>query len=515
MANSNAFESYLNGSSSVNQRRTLQTNEREEYQKILQSMKEEDMSTYQVHELFSRGEFGSHKNQSTPQGNRSGGVNHSGSLDENTPLLRKSSNAAPGGGPIDTKQIQADYLALIVDGDTLMAILGDKINELLFLSVARICKAVIACRVSPQQKRLLCRLVDKTFQPRPVTLAIGDGANDVAMIQEAQIGIGISGKEGRQAVNSADFAIAQFSYLKRLLMVHGRLNYRRTSKLIRFTFYKNIIAALVIFFFTFYSGYSGGSLFEDNVFMMYNVALAAPSVALGIFDRDRSISELLTDPSHYAVGRKRMDLNSITIIIDAIAAVIDALILYYIPHYVYETTRDIWSSHGYTAGIWVFGTTVYLTMILAMFMRYTYIASTWTYITHVFFWTSLAAFFVYILIYQYMYFISYIFYGVANEMLGSSLFWSILAIVLAIMHMSQSLHVTVLASLQRYREHVATLDTRILASSSSSANDAEHNAKYFIGIQAMNTWLRDLPIKVKQSLGLESTPSSQTENTSV
>ncbi len=72
------------------------------------------------------------------------------------------------------------------------------------------------------------------------TLAIGDGENDVSMIQAAHIGVGISGLEGMQAARNADFAISQFRYLKRLLLVHGAWNYNRLSKVIFFVFYKNI-----------------------------------------------------------------------------------------------------------------------------------------------------------------------------------------------------------------------------------------------------------------------------------
>jgi P-type E1-E2 ATPase len=100
----------------------------------------------------------------------------------------------------------------------------------MLLQLGCFCKAVIACRVSPAQKQLIVKMVKEGLPHKPITLSIGDGANDVPMIQEAQIGVGISGKEGRQAVNSSDFAIAQFRFLKRLLLVHGRYNYRRTSK---------------------------------------------------------------------------------------------------------------------------------------------------------------------------------------------------------------------------------------------------------------------------------------------
>src|ERR1700733_1165131 len=93
-------------------------------------------------------------------------------------------------------------------------------------------------RVSPLQKAQVVRLVKKN--QKAIFLAIGDGANDVSMIQAAHIGIGISGVEGLQAARSADVAIAQFKYLRKLLLVHGAWSYQRVSKVILYSFYKNV-----------------------------------------------------------------------------------------------------------------------------------------------------------------------------------------------------------------------------------------------------------------------------------
>lgn len=89
------------------------------------------------------------------------------------------------------------------------------------------------------------------------TLGIGDGANDVAMIQAADIGVGIAGKEGRQAVNNSDFAVGQFKFLVRLLMVHGQLSHYRLGRLIKFSFFKNITFAFVLVYYQFFCGFSG------------------------------------------------------------------------------------------------------------------------------------------------------------------------------------------------------------------------------------------------------------------
>lgn len=133
--------------------------------------------------------------------------------------------------------IEMDTLALVIDGKSLTYAL-EKDMEKLFYDLAVMCKAVICCRVSPLQKALVVKLVKK-YSPE-ILLAIGDGANDVSMIQAAHIGVGISGLEGLQAARSADISIAQFRFLRKLTLVHGAWSYQRVSKTILFSFYKNI-----------------------------------------------------------------------------------------------------------------------------------------------------------------------------------------------------------------------------------------------------------------------------------
>ena len=78
----------------------------------------------------------------------------------------------------------------------------------------------------------------KCSREKPVTLAIGDGANDCGMIQEAHVGIGVMGKEGRQAVRTSDYAVARFKFLLRVLLVHGHWYYVRAAILVQYFFYK-------------------------------------------------------------------------------------------------------------------------------------------------------------------------------------------------------------------------------------------------------------------------------------
>uniref|UniRef100_A0A6I8N2T8 Phospholipid-transporting ATPase n=2 Tax=Ornithorhynchus anatinus TaxID=9258 RepID=A0A6I8N2T8_ORNAN len=138
------------------------------------------------------------------------------------------------------KRIQEDHViqhGLVVDGTSLSLALRE--HEKLFMEVCRNCSAVLCCRMAPLQKAKVVRLL-KTSPEKPITLAIGDGANDVSMIQEAHVGIGIMGKEGRQAVRNSDYAIARFKFLSKLLFVHGHFYYIRIATLVQYFFYKNV-----------------------------------------------------------------------------------------------------------------------------------------------------------------------------------------------------------------------------------------------------------------------------------
>ena len=193
-------------------------------------------------------------------------------------------------------------LALIIDGKTLGYAL-EKDVEKIFLELAVMCKAVVCCRVSPLQKALVVKLVKRNKDS--ILLAIGDGANDVSMIQAAHVGVGISGLEGLQAARSADFAISQFRYLKKLLLVHGAWSYQRLSKLILYSFYKNICLYMTQFWYAFYNGFSGQTVYESWTISLYNVALTVlPPLSLGIFDQYVSARMLDRYPQMYMLGQK-------------------------------------------------------------------------------------------------------------------------------------------------------------------------------------------------------------------
>jgi len=220
--------------------------------------------------------------------------------------------------------------ALVIEGAALYHLLGDPLLEEILFGVASNCDSVIACRVSPKQKALVVKLVRNNVSPEPVTLAIGDGANDVGMIQEAHVGVGISGLEGQQAVNASDFAIAQFRYLEELLLIHGRWNFYRMSVVVLFSFYKNAIMAGTIIIFAKRNLYSGTPLFDQWAIAVLNFVAGMPIGFLGVFDRYLEKDYILKHPEVYASGRNNELLTVRTTLRWIIMVFVHVFTIYYL-----------------------------------------------------------------------------------------------------------------------------------------------------------------------------------------
>ncbi|NXK95009.1 AT8B3 ATPase, partial [Formicarius rufipectus] len=175
--------------------------------------------------------------------------------------------------------------------------------EKAFVDLATSCQAVICCRVTPKQKALIVQLVKK--HKKVVTLAIGDGANDVNMIKTADIGVGISGLEGLQAVQCSDYALGQFCHLQRLLLVHGRWAYLRICNFLRCFFYKTFAGLLAQVWFAFHSGFTAQPLFEGWFLALYNIFYTSyPLLSMGLLEQDVSAKKSLEFPELYVVGQQ-------------------------------------------------------------------------------------------------------------------------------------------------------------------------------------------------------------------
>ncbi|XP_064031363.1 phospholipid-transporting ATPase IK [Pogoniulus pusillus] len=175
--------------------------------------------------------------------------------------------------------------------------------EKAFVDLATSCQAVICCRVTPKQKALMVQLVKR--HKNATTLAIGDGANDVNMIKTADIGVGISGQEGIQAVQCSDYALAQFCFLQRLLLVHGRWSYLRVCKFLRHFFYKTFAGLMAQVWFAFHSGFTAQPLYEGWFLALYNIFYTAcPVLSMGLLEQDVSAKQSLEFPELYVIGQQ-------------------------------------------------------------------------------------------------------------------------------------------------------------------------------------------------------------------
>ncbi|XP_059845097.1 probable phospholipid-transporting ATPase IA isoform X3 [Hypanus sabinus] len=286
--------------------------------------------------------------------------------------------------------------ALIIDGKTLKYALTFGVRQS-FLDLALSCKAVICCRVSPLQKSEIVEMVKK--QVKVITLAIGDGANDVGMIQTAHVGVGISGNEGLQAANSSDYSIAQFKYLKNLLLVHGAWNYNRVAKCILYCFYKNIVLYIIEIWFAFVNGFSGQILFERWCIGLYNVIFTAlPPLTLGIFERTCRKENMLKYPELYKTSQNALNFNTKVFWVHCLNGLFHSIILFWFP--LEALKHDTVFGNGKTPGCLLLGNMVYTFVVITVCLKAGLETSSWTTFSHVAIWGSIGMWVVFFAIYS-------------------------------------------------------------------------------------------------------------------
>ncbi|XP_036083856.1 probable phospholipid-transporting ATPase VD isoform X4 [Rousettus aegyptiacus] len=223
---------------------------------------------------------------------------------------------------------------LIITGKTLEFALQDSLQRQ-FLELTACCQAVVCCRATPLQKSEVVKLVRNHL--RVMTLAIGDGANDVSMIQVADVGIGISGQEGMQAVMASDFAISQFKHLSKLLLVHGHWCYTRLSNMILYFFYKNVAYVNLLFWYQFFCGFSGTSMTDYWILIFFNLLFtSAPPVIYGVLEKDVSAETLVQLPELYKSGQKSEAYLPLTFWITVLDAFYQSLVCFFVPYLTYQ-----------------------------------------------------------------------------------------------------------------------------------------------------------------------------------
>uniref|UniRef100_A0A8C2H5C9 Phospholipid-transporting ATPase n=1 Tax=Cyprinus carpio TaxID=7962 RepID=A0A8C2H5C9_CYPCA len=304
------------------------------------------------------------------------------------PPIEKSRFLGKKSQVVEDEKVNGEY-GLVINGHSLAFAL-QKDMQLELLRTACMCQAVICCRVTPLQKAQVVELVKK--HKKAVTLAIGDGANDVSMIKTAHIGVGISGQEGMQAVLSSDFSFAQFRYLQRLLLVHGRWSYLRMCKFLRYFFYKNFTFTFVHFWYAFFCGFSAQTVYDEWFITLYNLIYAAlPVIGLSLFDQDVNDRWSFQYPQLYAPGQLNQYFSKMAFARILLHSCYSSLILFFVPWAAMcDTVRDDGKDIADYQSFALLAQTCLLIVVSVQLGLDTYY---WTAVSQFFLWGSLSVYF--------------------------------------------------------------------------------------------------------------------------
>ncbi|KAL6107638.1 atp10a [Pungitius sinensis] len=298
------------------------------------------------------------------------------------PSSSSSSASSRSSSPPHGAHFLVHRLGLVIDGRTLAYAL-DRSLEDKFLMVARSCRSVLCCRSTPLQKSMVVKLVRNKLQV--MTLAIGDGANDVSMIQVADVGVGISGQEGMQAVMASDFALPRFRYLEKLLLVHGHWCYSRLANMILYFFYKNAMFVALIFWYQFYCGFSGSAMIDQWYLIFFNLMFSAfPQLITGTLDKDVSAETLQRLPQLYVNGQNSEEYKPYMFWMNMIDAFYQSLVCFFIPYFAYADS-DV--------DLFTWGTPITTLALVTILVQLGIETKTWTWMNWFSIFFSLSLFF--------------------------------------------------------------------------------------------------------------------------
>uniref|UniRef100_A0A671UPX9 Phospholipid-transporting ATPase n=1 Tax=Sparus aurata TaxID=8175 RepID=A0A671UPX9_SPAAU len=286
-----------------------------------------------------------------------------------------------------------DY-GFIIDGATLSMVLNSSSEsnsnsyKNLFLQICQNCTSVLCCRMAPLQKAQIVKLV-KNSKGSPITLSIGDGANDVSMILEAHVGIGIKGKEGRQAVRNSDYAIPKLKHLKKLLLAHGHLYYVRIAHLVQYFFYKNLCFILPQFLYQFFCGYSQQPLYDAAYLTMYNICFTSmPILAYSLLEQHICMEVLLDNAPLYREIAKNAMLRWGPFVYWTFLGVFHGLLFFFGVRFLFS--NPALQDNGQVFGNWSYGTIVFTVLVFTVTLKLALDTRHWTWINHFVIWGSLA-----------------------------------------------------------------------------------------------------------------------------
>ena len=268
---------------------------------------------------------------------------------------------------LSEKNILEPY-SIIIEAPILYGLFKDDEMTKNFFQIAYHSNTVICCRVSPSQKSQVIQQM-KNFNPKAITLAIGDGGNDVSMIMEANIGIGIYGEEGLSAAQASDFAIGEFQLLKRLLFFHGRTNLYRISKMILYFFYKNFIFTMAQFYYSFLCLSSGQTIVDDWYITCYNLIFTAlPLCVRAITDSDINLNNKKFAKKNMALlYKENRDNHKSFTFFRLLSNLLEGIIISFIIS-ISTKASDI-LNHGYNCSLWYISLKSYICILIVVSMN--------------------------------------------------------------------------------------------------------------------------------------------------
>ena len=266
-----------------------------------------------------------------------------------------------------------------------------------FYKISNRCISVVISRISPKQKAEIVNLI-KTSN-NAITLAIGDGSNDVGMINEANIGIGIYGKEGTEASRASDYVITQFSFLRKLLLFHGREFYRKNSYVVIYNFYKNVLFVFPMFFMGFLNIFSGMTIYDPYIHQFYNTFYTAlPIVWFGVFDLEFNQFFLVNNSKFYIQGIYKLLFNTKIFWINIFIGIFQSFIHFFVMNFTFKN----FNSKGFSYDYWIMGEFIYCVIINVANLKILIDSNNHSYFSVFFIFGSIILYYLTILIFSYL-----------------------------------------------------------------------------------------------------------------
>ncbi|EGC35956.1 hypothetical protein DICPUDRAFT_32597 [Dictyostelium purpureum] len=292
---------------------------------------------------------------------------------------------------LNQSEMDKKDISIVVDGESLIYILKDFQEE--FLKISSKCHSLICCRTTPIQKALVVRMVKKNT--KEICLSIGDGANDVSMIQEAHIGVGIMGHEGTQAARASDYSILRFRHLVRLISVHGRYSIIRNSACIKYSFYKNVTFFFISFLFSIHSGWSSQTFYEDALITTFNTVItSAPPYFMALFEKDVNERVIEKNPQLFKEVQSGKQFKYLTIVKSIIGGLYHSVAMYF-GLYLLVNNDDIVNQYGKMGGLTMMASFCSAYAVITILLKAALDIKYWNFIVHIGIWGSL---FIYIMV---------------------------------------------------------------------------------------------------------------------